>query len=67
MVGLGPAWYEVSLTYRRNVFHWLKSPIVVTSPPIPFVITGEDKGSPLKHRRALARVSWSAKTRSRQK
>lgn len=35
---LGPAWYEVSLTYYCNVFHRLTWPIVVTSPPIQFVI-----------------------------
>jgi len=36
---LGPAWYEVNLSYYCTIFHRLGFPIVVTSPPIPFVIT----------------------------
>lgn len=35
---VGPAWYEVSLTYYCNVFHRIGWPIEVTSPPVPFVI-----------------------------
>ena len=35
---LGPAFYEVTLAYRCNVFHRLFYPITVTSPPITFNI-----------------------------
>lgn len=36
---IGPATYQITVTYACNVVHQLGWPIVVYSPPVPFLVT----------------------------